>query len=109
MAWGKLVGISVAMIMVGSIAGAEPVETNAFVPVAVGDAATDGDSVVVASGDHLWNISAAHLELRLSRPPEPDEVAPYWRSVIEINRNHLLSGDPDLIYPGEVISFPETG
>lgn len=109
MAWGKRLGISVAMIMVGSVAGAERAETNAFVPVAVGEAATGGDSVVVASGDHLWKISAAHLERRLSRPPEPDEVTPYWRSVIEINRDHLLSGDPDLIYPGEMISLPETG
>lgn len=56
----------------------------------------------VEKGDHLWKISATHLD-RYS-PDQP--VAPYWVEVIEVNTPHLRSGDPDLIYPGEVIELP---
>ena len=58
--------------------------------------------VVVAPGDNLWRISARHLaDLGDDRP-----VGPYWRRVVEANRPHLRSGDPDLIYPGEEIRLP---
>jgi nucleoid-associated protein YgaU len=35
-----------------------------------------------------------------------DEISPYWRVVIETNREGLRSGDPDLIYPGETVVLP---
>lgn len=62
---------------------------------------TDG-SVVVEKGDHLWKISARHL----SEVAPEDPVAPYWREVVTINTPRLRSGDPDLIYPGEVVDLP---
>jgi nucleoid-associated protein YgaU len=40
------------------------------------------------------------------RKPEDTEITPYWRQVIEVNREGLLSGDPDLIYPGEMVTLP---
>jgi nucleoid-associated protein YgaU len=65
--------------------------------------------VVVEKGDHLWSISAEHLEQRLARSPRDTEVALYWHQVIEVNRHRLRSGDPDLIHPGETVLLPEAG
>ena len=59
--------------------------------------------VTVEPGDHIWKISAKHL----SDIGSESRVAPYWRRVIKQNLHNLRSGDPDLIYPGEVISLPE--
>jgi hypothetical protein len=50
----------------------------------------------IAPGEHLWSIAASHAA----------DVAPYWRSLVELNRPHLRSGDPDLVYPGETIELP---
>jgi nucleoid-associated protein YgaU len=106
MAWGKRVTIAVVVVMFGSAAMAEPAGTPSFVPVALDQSPDPVGSVVVEPGDHLWKISASHLEEVLERPAQPGEIDPYWRSVIETNRGLLVSGDPDLIYPGEVIRLP---
>jgi len=60
------------------------------------------DEVVVEKGDHLWKISQRHMD---SHSPG-GAIAPYWLRVIEVNTPSLRSGDPDLIYPGEVIRLP---
>jgi len=60
------------------------------------------DHVIVERGDHLWKIS----ERRLGPLVATAEVAAYWRRVIARNTPHLRSGDPDLIYPGEVVELP---
>jgi nucleoid-associated protein YgaU len=106
MGWGKRVTIAVVVVMIGSAAIAEPADAPSFVPVALDKSTAPEGSVVVEPGDHLWKISASHLEEVLDRPAEPAEIDPYWRIVIETNRDLLKSGDPDLIYPGEVISLP---
>ena len=62
--------------------------------------------VTVARGDHLWLISERHLAAAWGRPAADHEIAPYWLKVIEANRSQLRSGNPDLIYPGEVILLP---
>lgn len=61
----------------------------------------------VQPGDNLWVISRRHLEGALGHRPTNHEVAPYWRRVIDANTARLISGDPDLIYPGEVIELPD--
>lgn len=61
-------------------------------------------SVVVETGDHLWKISADHLGAGAA----DGEIAPYWRHVVEVNTPRLRSGDPDLIYPGEIVDLPAT-
>ena len=109
MAWGKRVTIATVVVMFGSAAMAEPAGAPSFVPVSLDNSASPGDSVVVEPGDHLWKISASHLEAVLERPAEVEEIDPYWRVVMETNRDLLNSGDPDLIYPGEVITLPPTG
>lgn len=108
MAWGKRLTIATVMVMIGSAAMAEPAGMPSFVPVTFEKGPPPG-TVVVEPGDHLWKISESHLEVILERPARPEEIVPYWRSVIDTNRDGLMSGDPDLIYPGEVITLPRGG
>jgi resuscitation-promoting factor RpfA len=64
---------------------------------------------VIAPGDHLWSIAARHLAASTRRSIAdltPEDIAPYWRRVVEHNRLRLRSGDPDLVYPGEEIELP---
>ncbi len=63
-------------------------------------------TVVVEEGDHLWSLAADVVAAELGRPPADHEIAPYWRQVVEHNRASIRSGDPDVIYPGEVIELP---
>jgi nucleoid-associated protein YgaU len=92
-----LVGLSMAT----GVAVASPVSPVRH-PVQVAPTSPDPASVVVGKGDHLWKISARSLGPEAS----PDAVAPYWREVIDLNIPRLRSGDPDLIYPGEVVELP---
>jgi hypothetical protein len=65
--------------------------------------------VVVAPGDDLWELAAGRLAATrgLTRADVGDaEVAPYWVAVCERNRAALASGDPNLIFPGEVVTLP---
>lgn len=62
--------------------------------------------VVVAPGDHLWKLAADRLEEVLGRSPNAAEIAPYWREVVEANRDRIRSGDPDLIFPEERLVLP---
>lgn len=61
----------------------------------------------VVAGDNLWTISAAHLRDAFpDRHIDAGAIAVYWRRVIELNTPSLISGDPNLIYPGEEIFLP---
>ena len=64
---------------------------------------------VVMEGDNLWTIAAAHLSSLAESPVGNDRIGNYWRTVIEENRATLRSGDPNLIYPGEMITLPPIG
>ena len=59
------------------------------------------------SGDNLWRIARAEVS-RATGVARPDDaaVARYWRRVIAANRTTLRSGDPSLIFPGEVVTLP---
>jgi nucleoid-associated protein YgaU len=70
------------------------------------DGATAVGAVVVEPGDHLWSISRRHLEDAFGDSVPDEVVAQYWRRVIDANRSHLRSGDPDLIYPAETVLLP---
>lgn len=61
--------------------------------------------VVVTEGDHLWALAERRVSEVLGRPAADHEIAPYWREVISSNPE-LRSGNPDVIYPGEVIVLP---
>lgn len=77
-------------------------ETPVRLPVTVVATSSPATTTVVVPGDHLWRISEQHLDSADSAL----EVAPYWHQVIEVNTPRLRSGDPDLIFPGEVIELP---
>lgn len=97
----------VGLLMATGVAGAETT-TGVRHPITLESGSTDTPapdaSVVVERGDHLWKISARHLGPEATE----GEVAPYWREVIMVNTPQLRSGDPDLIYPGEVVRLPAT-
>ncbi|MGQ0802857.1 MAG: LysM peptidoglycan-binding domain-containing protein [Actinomycetota bacterium] len=56
---------------------------------------------VVAPGDSLWTIAADHVA--------GTEIDSYWVRLVEANRDALRSGNPNLIYAGEVIELPALG
>ena len=63
--------------------------------------------VTARHGDHLWGLSERHLAEVLGRSDLGEhEIARYWVRVIEANRDTIRSGDPDLIYPGEILVLP---
>jgi hypothetical protein len=66
----------------------------------------DSARVVVRPGDNLWVIARAELIRSTGARPDNRRVARYWRSVIEANRDTLRSGDPRLIFPGEIVTLP---
>jgi hypothetical protein len=64
-------------------------------------------TVTLGPGDHLWSVAARTLAAAWGRAPSEREVAPYWRLVVERNRALLPNpGDPDLVFPGEVVHLP---
>ncbi len=65
------------------------------------------DVWVAEAGDHLWSIAARTLEAAWDRPVSDDDVAPYWRDVVELNRPDLPDpGNPDLLHPGHEVRLP---
>jgi LysM domain len=63
---------------------------------------------VVVAGDNLWTIAARQVagSDRGASDVVPGEVAPYWHALVDRNRARLVSGDPDLLFPGEVLELP---
>jgi hypothetical protein len=62
--------------------------------------------VVVRPGDNLWAIARAELIRAKGAYPGDGEVARYWRTLIDANRATLRSGNPSLIFPGEIVALP---
>lgn len=99
--WRPLVIVAIAgLFMVSGVASAAPGD-EVRIPVVL-DEEVAGITHVVERGEHLWKISAEHLQEVSPRTG----VADYWRRVISLNTSRLRSGDPDLIYPGEMIALP---
>lgn len=72
------------------------------------DAAPAPDATwTVAPGDHLWSIAERVLAGAWGRPPADAEVAPFWEAVVERNQASLADpGNPDLLFPGQVLTLP---
>jgi hypothetical protein len=94
-----------------------PVSVPAPVPAPAAPAPVAAPSplpseVVVDSGDSLWELAARRLA-EASRRDRSDvsdaEIAPYWVRVCDANRARLVSGDVDLVYPGERVVLPPLG
>ena len=58
------------------------------------------------AGDNLWLIARAALERTSTARVDDADVARYWRTVIGANRSTLRSGDPSLVFPGEIVTLP---
>jgi hypothetical protein len=67
---------------------------------------TRGEYVTVVAGDNLWRIASVQLSARRGRPVRDDEIVPYWRAVVSANRATLRSHDPNVIFPGELVTLP---
>ena len=64
----------------------------------------------VGCGDHFWLIAEEILEDALGEVPDDDQVAVYWRRLIEANLDRLVAPDnPDLLVPGQVLTIPTPG
>lgn len=83
-----------------------PLEAAMFVDVAAHVSVEQ--TYEVEQGDHLWSIAEEILMHRTGRAIVPDhEIARFWHQLIGLNLGSLRSGDPDLIYPGEMLTIPE--
>jgi nucleoid-associated protein YgaU len=103
---GRVVlSIAVLCFTLGPVAVAQQDASPIYLPIVI--ETSPPASVVVENGDHLWSISADHLEDHLEQPPSAAEITPYWREVIAQNVALLRSGDPNLIYPGETVVLPD--
>ena len=62
---------------------------------------------VVRTGDNLWSIARAEIG-RATGDARPADaiIAAYWQRVIALNRATLRSGNPSLIFPGEIVALP---
>lgn len=61
----------------------------------------------VEPGESFWSIATEVLADRWGRPPSDGEVTPYWRALVEANADRLVTGDPDLLYAGQVLVLPD--
>jgi len=62
--------------------------------------------VIVKSGDHLWSLAEQRLTQVRGQGVSDTEIALYWLKVVDINLSRIRSGDPDLIFPGEILVLP---
>jgi hypothetical protein len=60
----------------------------------------------VVRGDNLWTIAADHIASTHAGGSDASEITEYWLKVITANRDTLRSGDPNLIFPGEIVALP---
>jgi hypothetical protein len=92
---------------------AQPATVNSiYLPIEVGRAEgkrtidPQAIEVVVRDGDNMWELAETRISASLGKPATDAEIAPYWLAVIGANLSRIRSGDPDLIFPGEVLVLP---
>lgn len=77
--------------------------TTAVQPAAT---TTDTTDYTVRSGDSLWRIADRHVQNQAEGEPTTAAITAYWREVVDANQGTLRSGDPNLIFPGEIVVLP---
>jgi DNA-binding SARP family transcriptional activator/nucleoid-associated protein YgaU len=66
-----------------------------------------GGPVTVQPGDNFWTLAETELATAWGRAPSNAEIAGYWQSYVEGNRDRLPPPrDPNLIFPGQVFAAP---
>lgn len=99
-----------AVDLVDGVAG-DPIPTGGTGPVPhlVWTDATVAEEVTtytVVAGDNLWAIAARRLREAAGSEHSTTVIARYWRRLVAANEGTLRSGDPNLIYPGEIVVLP---
>jgi hypothetical protein len=65
---------------------------------------------VLRVGDHLWSVAARqvaeHTGKRVNELTARD-IGRYWMRLVDLNKPHLRSGDPNVVHPGEMILLPD--
>ena len=87
---------------------AEYVSPSTTLPQATSvDVEPDGPRrYTVMPGDNMWTITAAYLADELDTRPTNAQIGAVWRTVMDLNRNSIRSGNVDLIFPGEQLILP---
>ncbi|MBV9951968.1 MAG: hypothetical protein JO291_08455 [Acidimicrobiia bacterium] len=84
---------------------ADPVPPAAPAPPAAAAPATA--TWTVQPGESLWGKASSVLSEAWGRAPTDREVAPYWRSLVDVNRSRLADpANPDLIFSQQVLEVP---
>lgn len=60
----------------------------------------------IRPGDSLWLVAERHVASHGGGAAEEREVAQYWLRLVDENRATLRSGNPGLVYAGEIIVLP---
>ena len=60
----------------------------------------DADTYIVKAGDNLYSIAKQFSN-------NENSINELWLKIVNGNINSLISGDPNLIYPNEVIHIPK--
>ena len=70
-------------------------------------APADARTHVVVPGDNLGRIAATELARATGDAHPADRaIVTYWRALMDANQSSLRSGDPSLIFPGEIVVLP---
>ncbi len=95
----------------GTASVSAAVVVPAPMPGSAGPPATTTAEVqhIVEPGEHLWGIAARELAGRADTAPTTGDVVAYWTRLCERNRDRLASGDPNVVFAGEVIVLPPVG
>ena len=87
-----------------------PTRTAVPVPLQTGQDTVDRPagtvSYTVRPGDDMWSITVAYLTRQQNGPPSVVRIIEVWQEVVDLNRNRISSGNPDLIFPGEKLLLP---
>ena len=95
------------MQMIGPAASEPPVMTFVITPPVAAETPEPAPATyTVAPGDTFWSIADQTLRAA-GHDPDDGAIIPYWRSLIDRNRDRLRARDePDLIFPGQVFVSP---
>jgi hypothetical protein len=68
---------------------------------------TGVDTWIVQPGESFWSIASEHLSDANGHTASDEEVATYWRQVVDHNRSRLVNpDDADLLFNGQEIELP---
>ncbi len=96
------------MQMIGPAASEPPVMTFVITPPAAAETPEPAPATLHRGpGRHVLVDRRPDASCRRAHDPDDGAIIPYWRSLIDANRDRLRARDePDLIFPGQVFVLP---